>query len=264
MMKKYLPVIGIAVVLAIVAVGVWNFNLKQTPRQSTESTQNQKETRVSPSKFTFQTPKKSAHYESNTPAHGAVLAGVPINAVIDFNFDLAPSSQIKIEKDPSTGSGQADYGVGKTIIDDNKLSMRRNMDLAAADGLYTVIYEACWPDDSCHDGSFQFAIDRSIASEYQDFSGQNQVTIKLSQIMFEPQKINISKGTKVTWVNDDKVEHYINTDPHPGHSYYLEQNSKVLKSGDSYSLTFGGAGIYLYHCSAHADSMIGSLLVESI
>src|SRR3990172_3978170 len=200
--------------------------------------------------------KKSAHYESNTPSHGSVLAAVPVNVVIDFNFDLGPGSQISIKKD------EMEYGTGETIIDSNKLAMRRNMDTNAPDGLYTVNYNACWPDGSCHDGHFQFAIDRSLQSNFEDMTGQKEVTIKLSNIMFDPKDIKISKGTKVTWVNDESIEHYVNTDSHPAHTYYLEQNSKALGKGDSYSLTFDTAGIYPYHCSAHADTMIGSILVE--
>ena len=60
--------------------------------------------------FTFQNPKKSAHYESNTPAHGSTLAGVPVNVIINFNFDLAKPSEIKILM-----AGD-DYGIGETII----------------------------------------------------------------------------------------------------------------------------------------------------
>lgn len=207
-------------------------------------------------KDAFSTPKKSAHYESNTPAHGATLAAVPINVVIDFNFDLAPPSAIRILE-----SGK-DYGVGETVIDDNKLAMRRDMNPAAPDGIYTVEYKACWPDGSCHDGRFQFAVERAAVSSYEDMTGQNEVTIKMSQIKFVPTNIRVSRGTKLVWVNDDNVEHYVNTDSHPAHTYYRPQNSKALKKGDSYSLILNTPGAYPYHCSAHADSMIGSIAVE--
>lgn len=206
--------------------------------------------------FVFENPKKSAHYESNTPEHGAVLAGVPINVVIDFNFDLAKPSEIKIEMDGKS------YDVGQTIIDDNKLAMRRNVDANAPDGLYTATYKACWPDGSCHDGNFQFAIARSLAAGFSDMTGKKEVEIKMAQIKFNPQNIKVGKGTKITWVNDDNVVHYVNTDPHPGHDYYKPQNSESLAKGDSYSIVFDKAGIYPYHCSAHADQMVGSILVE--
>lgn len=206
--------------------------------------------------FNFENPKKSAHWESNTPAHGAILAGVPINVVINFNFDLAAPSEIKIQKDGK------DWGVGETTIDSNKLTLRRKMDPTAPDGLYTVVYKACWPDGSCHDGQFQFALDRSASSNFQDLRSKNVVNVSLSDIKFKPQNIRISKGTKVIWTNDDNVTHYVNTDSHPAHTYYLPQNSKALTKGDTYSLVFDQAGIYPYHCSAHADMMSGNILVE--
>ena len=204
----------------------------------------------------FGTPKKSAHYETNTPNHGSTLAGVPINVVIDFNFDLAEPSEISIEMNGK------DWGVGETVIDENKLSMRRDMDPASPDGIYTVSYNACWPDRTCHDGYFQFAIDRSLSSDSEDMTDQKTVTIRMSDIMFDPKDIKISPGTKVTWINDDEEEHFVNTDSHPAHTYFLEQNSRALGIGDSYSLTFDTAGIYPYHCSAHESLMKGSILVE--
>ncbi|MBI2327066.1 copper resistance protein CopC [Candidatus Curtissbacteria bacterium] len=207
-------------------------------------------------KFKFENPKKSAHYESNTPAHGAVLAGVPINVVIDFNFDLAEGSAISIKNDGR------EYGIADVVIDKNKLAMRRKMDPAAPDGVYTVSYKACWPDGSCHEGNFQFAIDRTKSQSYEDMVGKSEVIVGLSEISFKPMNLKIKKGTKVVWINDDNVEHYVNTDSHPAHTYYLSQNSKSLASGDSYSLTFNEAGVYPYHCSAHASNMTGSILVE--
>ena len=248
---------GAVLILVVVGFLVWTKSSKQqSPASIVSDTQPANNLSDESGKFSFSNPKKSAHYESNTPAHAAVLAGVPINVVLDFNFDLAKPSEIKILKDDT------DYGVGETVIDTNKLAMRRNMMVDAPDGLYTVKYNACWPDTSCHDGYFQFAIDRSKSQNYDDMIGKNDVVIKLSQIKFEPQNIKVSKGTKVTWVNDDSVEHYVNSDSHPAHTYYLAQNSKALKNGESFSLTFDKVGIYPYHCSAHASSMVASLLVE--
>src|SRR3989338_1240995 len=146
-MKKVLP---IALIVILLIFGYFFFTKnKQAPFQKNEN-QMQEEEMIGE----FPNPKKSAHYETNTPAHASVHAAVPINIVIDFNFDLAKPSSIKIEKDSK------DYGVGETIIDTNKLSMRIDLDPASPDGIYTVSYNACWRDGSCHDGSFQFAIKR--------------------------------------------------------------------------------------------------------
>lgn len=204
----------------------------------------------------FSTQKKSAHYESNTPEHGSTLPVVPINVVINFNFDLAKPSEIKILKDGK------DYGIGDTLIDENKLTMRRSMQPASPDGLYKVEYNACWPDKTCHDGFFEFEIDKSKKSGYEDITGQKEITIKMSDISFNPKDVVVSKGTKVVWINDEEVVHYVNTDSHPAHTYFLEQNSKALKKGDSYSLIFNTSGFYPYHCSAHESTMKGSIIVE--
>jgi len=204
----------------------------------------------------FAAPKKSAHYESNTPEHGVTLAGVPVNVVINFNFDLTKGSTIEIL------NNQKDYGTEETVIDNNKLAMRRKLDPNSPDGLYTVNYKACWADGSCHDGNFQFVIDKKLTLEFVDMTGKKEVTIDLKDIAFNPKNVKISKGTKVTWANQDSVEHTVNTDSHPAHTYYPAQNSRTLKKGDVYSVTFTEPGIYPYHCTPHADVMKGAVLVE--
>lgn len=255
MIKKALTImIILSVALLLFSCGE---ETTTTETRTVEDTDTGATTSTTAADFEFETPKKSAHYETNTPPHGAVLAAVPINVVIDFNFDLAPPSEIKILKDGT------DYGVGDTIIDDSKLAMRRNMDPAAPDGLYTVEYNACWPDGSCHDGYFQFAIDSTLAEGYMDMTGQSEVAIQMSQLSFQPQNIIINPGTTVTWTNmDTGIEHFVNTDSHPAHTYYPEMNSRGLMQGDSFSLLFSTPGIYLYHCSAHADVMKGSIIVS--
>jgi plastocyanin len=203
----------------------------------------------------FEIPKKSAHYESNTPEHGAILAGVPINVVIDFNFDLIPLSKISIIKD------DVEYGIGDIIIDEGRLAMRRKMDPNSPDGVYTVFYDACWPGGSCHDGKFQFAIKRAEGESYTDLTGQNNVNIDMFQISFNPPNIRVSKGATVTWTNQEDIEHFVNTDSHPAHTYFPDQNSRGLKIGDTYSVTFIEVGAYPYHCSAHASIMKGVIVV---
>jgi plastocyanin len=200
--------------------------------------------------------KKTPHFESSTPASGMVLAAPPPNVTIDFNFDLAGDSSIQITKDGT------DYVSSETTINENKLAMRRSMKQGAPDGSYLVKYTACWPDGSCHDGQFSFKVDREKVNGFKDMRSQKEVTVKMSQIMFEPMELRISKGTKVTWLNDDEAVHYVNTDSHPAHTHIPNLNSKALNKGGSYSFTFEEAGAYPYHCSAHASTMTGAIVVE--
>lgn len=230
-----------------------------SPIQQSSSAGEPSPTAIASQNYEFSNPKKSAHYEGNTPTHGAVLAAPPINIVIDFNFDLATGSSMTITHDGK------DYGVGETTIDANKLVLRRSFDQIAIDGLYTVDYKACWPDKSCHTGSFQFAIDRTLVDRenYTNARNQKEVTVHLRQYAFSPTNLRIKTGTRVMWVNDDPDTHYINTDSHPAHTYYVKQNSKALSKNDTFELTFDQPGLYLYHCSAHADTMRATIIVES-
>lgn len=246
-MKKIIITI---VILATVGIGYYFYSQQKSSAPVTREASNG-------TVLEFQGAKKSAHYESNTPAHSAVLPGVPINVAVDFNFDLSENSTITI-----TGPDKKDYGAGKTQIDSNKLAMRREIDSQSPDGIYTVNYRACWPDGSCHEGYFQFAIDRALSSQAIDMRGKSEVSIDMKDISFSPKMTRLSRGTKVTWTNSDEVIHYINTDSHPAHTYYPKQNSKALEKGDMYSLTFDQPGVYPYHCSAHAGVMTGILIVQ--
>ena len=212
----------------------------------------------------FSPPKDVPQLTAHTPLHGAVLADAPINVVVDFNYDRGPGSKIAILKDGK------DYGIGDSTIDGlSNLHIRRNMTSDAPDGIYTVKYTSCQLNGtfngSCNDGTFQFAIDRSKASTFTDLRGQKAVTITMKNISFDPMYVMVSKGTTVTWKNEDDVIHYVNTDQHPEHSYYPPMNSpQPLAKGDTFTLTFDRPGLYPYHCSAHMhmNNMTGTLLVK--
>lgn len=196
------------------------------------------------------------HYVSNTPNHADSLAAVPVNVVIDVDFDLAAPSSISIK------NGDTEYGTGETTVDASKLAMRRTMDPAAPDGVYTIAYKACWPDASCHNGTFRFEIDRTLAEYYEDERDKDSVAITMSDLTFDPIEIRVSKGTTVTWTNEEDETHYVNVDPHPGHTYFPAFNSRALAKGGTYSFTFEQAGYYPYHCSQHPDDMVGTIVVE--
>lgn len=251
--KKVVIVFASIILLAIVGFLVFAFMMNKP--QSNQSTNNEVQNN-SQNGSDFGQQKKSPHFESSTPQHGSTLAGAPNQVVIDFDFDLAKPSNISIV------SSDKEYAIAETVIDEDLTSMRRDMDLNAPDGIYQVSYKACWPDKSCHDGSFSFKIDRSIASSYTDLRNQKEVTIDMESIKFKPENVLISKGTKVTWVNKEAVTHYVNTDSHPAHTHQLDFNSKALDNGESYSYTFEKNGAYPYHCSAHATQMTGNILVD--
>jgi methionine-rich copper-binding protein CopC len=104
--------------------------------------------------YTFANPVKSAHYVSNVPTHGTIVGELPTEIGINFNFDLAAPSEIRVTVDG------VDVTTGTTRIESSLLTLTQAIDPSAPDGLYKVSYTACWPDTTCHEGSFEFAVYR--------------------------------------------------------------------------------------------------------
>ena len=71
--------------------------------------------------------------------------------------------------------------------------------------------------------------------------------IEIKDYTYTPAKIQIKKGTKVTWTNQDSVRH----DVSPDNESEDFEASKLLAKGESYSFTFNTVGTYSYHCSPH-------------
>ncbi len=197
----------------------------------------------------------AAHYVDSAPKHGDTFAKAPDKVLINFNFTLSDPSAITVLKDDKPIQV-------KTMLASNNLSMSAALPADAGDGLYVVKYKACWPDKSCHDGLFAFVVDSKKKSSYLDMTGKRKVTVRMKDALFNPSLLIVSKGTIVTWVNDDSFVHFINTDPHPSHNNLPALNTLEIKKGESYSFTFTDSGEWAYHCSKHVpDGMIGRVLV---
>lgn len=200
----------------------------------------------------------AAHYIDSAPVHGKTFALVPDKVLINFDFSLAEPSTVTVTK-----GGNA-LQIGKpTISGPNSLHLSSTLPRDAGDGLYVVKYKACWPDTSCHDGQFAFNVDSKAKSTYIDMTGKGEVVVDMKELKFQPARIVVSRGTKVTWVNREAAVHFVNTDPHPSHNNLASFNSLDLKGGQSYSYTFDQVGEWAYHCSAHfPQGMFGSVIVQ--
>lgn len=196
------------------------------------------------------------HFVDSYPTHGQSFVLAPETIVVNFNFTLNETSTLAVTRD-----GQA-VPVPAPTFNQRKLAMRAPLGRASGGGRYVVTYRACWPDTSCHDGQFAFTVDSGARAEYVDMTGKSDVTVPMEQVAFRPARILISRGTKVTWVNNDPVAHFVNSDPHPSHNALTELNSLDIQKGDTYSFTFTQTGEWAYHCSAHVpDGMLGRIIV---
>lgn len=76
-------------------------------------------------------------------------------------------------------------------------------------------------------------------------------SVTIQNFAFVPGTLTITRGTTVTWVNQDPVSHSVVSDAF---------RSTTLSKGSAYSFTFENAGTYQYHCGIH-PSMTGTITV---
>jgi plastocyanin len=89
--------------------------------------------------------------------------------------------------------------------------------------------------------------DAKSASPYQ---------ITIDNFAFNPQKLTVPIGAKVTWVNRDDVPHTATSTKKP-----RLFDSKTLDTDDKYSHVFATAGTYEYFCAVHPH-MTGQITVK--
>lgn len=85
-------------------------------------------------------------------------------------------------------------------------------------------------------------------------------TVHMKNTKFDPGELRITKGTKVTWINDDTVQHNVVASD-ADNSGGLPMQNPVFGKGGSYSFTFNEAGTFTYHCTPH-PFMTGTVIVE--
>ncbi|MBI3739347.1 MAG: redoxin family protein [Chloroflexi bacterium] len=196
------------------------------------------------------------HFVDAYPKQGDQFARVPDKVVVNFDVMLDSQSSITVMR------AGAPLQTGAPAFGQNKISMSVGLPGDAGDGQYLVKFQGCLRDQTCNDGQFTFTVDSKSASTYSDFTGKSDVTIRMKDIQFSPRLVRVSPGTRITWINDDPIPHFVNSDPHPSHNAIPPLNTLELAQNASYSFTFDQPGEWSYHCSAHVPAnMYGRVLV---
>jgi plastocyanin len=86
---------------------------------------------------------------------------------------------------------------------------------------------------------------------------QNAVpaAVSVDNFTFNPPKLIVKAGTKVTWTNKDDMPHGI------AWSSNVFPRSKALDTNDSTTFTFTTPGTYQYFCYIHPH-MVGMVVVQ--
>lgn len=197
-------------------------------------------------------------FVDSTPLSQDVYAAQPVNITINFNRDVIVGSTISVKSADSV-----DWTTGDVKIEDNNTALKKELKDGMPDGSYKVSYKACLAN-GCSESQFNFVIDSTKVGEYADLRSKSEVTILMQDFSFDRPKVLISPDTKITWKNTGHDIHFVNTETHPEHTYFPQQNSLEIKAGETFSTTFAKNGQYNYHCSAHVpEGMLGSLIVSN-
>lgn len=131
--------------------------------------------------------------------------------------------------------------------------------LAVAGGAYAVVKNR--PASSSQAASSSSDMSNMPANNTSNSSNNSSEAptaadkVSIKDFAFSPASITVTKGTTVTWTNNDTTAHtVVETDGKDG------PNSSDVKPGDSYTFTFSQAGTYQYHCSLHPQ-MTGTVTV---
>ena len=67
---------------------------------------------------------------------------------------------------------------------------------------------------------------------------------------YKPLNLEISSGTVVSWINQDNVEHTVQSQDESGNlSEFF--HSSIIGTGETFEFTFEEMGVYNYFCSFH-------------
>lgn len=86
-------------------------------------------------------------------------------------------------------------------------------------------------------------------------AGSKSNMIEIKDFAFNPQKITVKSGQKITWINRDEEPHTVVS---VGKKF---QKSSALDTDQEFSITAGAPGTYDYFCSVH-PKMTGTIVVE--
>ena len=79
--------------------------------------------------------------------------------------------------------------------------------------------------------------------------------VQIDNFTFKAPVVTVKRGTTVTWTNRDDI-------PHTVVSKNGVFKSKVLDTGDTFSVTFAKPGQFGYYCSLHPH-MTGTIVVKA-
>ena len=141
--------------------------------------------------------------------------------------------------------------------------MTRRLITLLAMAVLAALLAACGDDDSTAAGEDTVtpATAASGDDEQQDSDdggGGDAAAVEIVDFSFDPERIEVSTGSTVTWTNEDGVAHTV-TAGRPGDAQ--DTFDRSLEGGGSAEIAFEEAGTFPYFCSIH-PRMTGEVAVS--
>ncbi|MDO8429349.1 MAG: cupredoxin domain-containing protein [Candidatus Daviesbacteria bacterium] len=92
-------------------------------------------------------------------------------------------------------------------------------------------------------------------------SAQIKNLVTITSAGFSPKVITIKIGETVTWINEDKIVHTVDSALHPTHLVYPRLNLGNIDPGAQNFLSFPEVGTYSYHDHLNAK-LTGQVVVK--
>ena len=89
----------------------------------------------------------------------------------------------------------------------------------------------------------------------------------ISDDIFTPGNLTISKGQSVHWTNKGHEQHSVNSNTNPSLENCTPTSaedfqSPTLNPGETFDHTFSNSGSFAYHCEIHGCMMKGTVTVQ--
>jgi plastocyanin len=135
----------------------------------------------------------------------------------------------------------------------------RKLLLITACGLLPFGVAACGDDDD--DGSATSGATGTVTGATTEKTvttgGVQNRKVAMKDTQFNPRGVTVSKGTTITWTNDDDFDHNVTKESGPGPDFKSENYGK----GKTYEQQFTTAGTIKYECTLH-PGMEGTVTVK--
>ena len=114
-------------------------------------------------------------------------------------------------------------------------------------------------------GIYQLSTGVPIFSISSATTGESTVNVSMPNgignsqgLNYAPASVNVAKGGKVTWTNNDPVPHTVTSTSVPSGASSFDSGN--MNANATYTITFSVDGTYLYKCSYH-PWMHGTVIV---